>query len=83
MDRINLMFIAYYLGQLTDQDLTPGDVELISELVDKFSKWEEENVMPLKNGWQDYMDAGGNSYEDEIVKWVKEFIEKNWKLWNM
>lgn len=69
---VNLAIMAFAIGQIYSND-TLVCVEKIIEYAEEFTLWEAKNVLSLENGWETYMENGGEDYESTIYKWAEEF----------
>lgn len=70
---INLTCLAFAIGQRNPKESAFSNVEAIAKYVKSFNTWEKENVLSLPNGWEDYMENGGDDYESVIYEWAKSF----------
>lgn len=70
---INLAFMAFAIGQTHPNDSAFICAERIVDYTRKFTEWEQQNVLSLEDGWESYMENGGEDYESTIYEWAKEF----------
>ncbi len=70
---LNFIMLGVAIGQC-HPDLEPGSymLELIG-YAEHFDLWEKKCVLSLPNGWESYMEQGGEDYESTIYKWAKDF----------
>lgn len=69
---INLACMAFAAGQIFNEHSALTSAEKIAIQAKAFSKWERNNVLCQKNGWEDYMANGGEDYESTIYEWAKK-----------
>ena len=70
---INLAFMAFAIGQTHPNDSALICAESIVDYAKRFTEWEQQNVLSLKDGWETYMENGGEDFESVIYEWAKEF----------
>ena len=71
---INLAFMAFAIGQTHPNDSAFICAESIVDYAQEFTEWEQKNVLSLKDGWETYMENGGEDFESVIYEWANEFI---------
>lgn len=69
---INLVNMAYAIGQTHQSDSVLMATERIVEYAKKFTEWESK-ILSLPEGWGTYMENGGEDYESAIYEWANEF----------
>lgn len=70
---INLVFMAFAIGQTHPNDSALICAERIIEYSKAFTSWEVQNVLSLENGWETYQENGGEDYESIIYEWAERF----------
>lgn len=77
---INLAKLSFTVGQISeDFDMSCGDIERLINYANSFTVWEENNILPLPNGWEDYTVNGGDDYESVIYQWSQKFVNEKLK----
>lgn len=69
---INLACMAFAAGQIFNEHSAFASAEKIIVQVKAFTKWERNNILCQKNGWEDYMANSGEDYESTIYEWAKK-----------
>lgn len=69
----NMICMTAVLIELNPNGSIFKHVKEFIEHVDGFTAWETENVLCLENGWETYMENGGEDYESVIYEWAEKF----------
>lgn len=77
---INLAKLSFTVGQISeDFDMSCRDIEELINYANSFTVWEENNILSLPNGWEDYTVNGGDDYEFLIYQWAQKFVNEKLK----
>lgn len=69
---INLACMAFAAGQIFNEHDAFNCAEKIITQAKAFTRWEKNDILSQKNGWEDYMANGGEDYESTIYEWAKK-----------
>jgi hypothetical protein len=70
---INLVNMAFAIGQINQDESFSVHAERVIDYAKAFTSWEVKNVLCLENGWETYMENGGEDYESVIYEWAEKF----------
>lgn len=70
---INVVNMVLAIGQINQDKSLSIYAERIIDYAKAFTSWEVKNVLCLDNGWETYMERGGEDYESVIYEWAENF----------